>query len=279
MIKRNGVEVKTARTKNVSIARETINILQKKGYVSRNGSLVDIKEVLDAAVDGTEYYPAGTEFETKTNYVFPTIEVTNETTAQAAVRLMAQGKEDIVALNFASARNQCGGFLQGAQAQEEDLARCSGLYACVKKKPLFYNANVLCDDTFYTDGIIYSPKVPFFRDEYLLLLEEPFLLSLITAPAPNVSSLTKLGTLDKELQEAVFIIRATKVLQVAAKHGHKNIILGAWGCGAFGNDPEIVTQAFNHALRAVPLFSHVCFAVYDTREPPVLFETFQRNMK
>ena len=279
MIKRAGVEVSTPRTKNVSIAKSTLSILENKGYVSRNGSLVDLKEVLDAAVEGTEYYPAGTEFETKASHIFPFIEVVNETTAQAAVRLQAAGKENIVALNFASARNQCGGWLQGAQAQEEDLARCSGLYACVKKKPLFYNANILCDDTFYTDGIIYSPKVPFFRDEYLLLLEEPFLLSLITAPAPNVSSLTKLGTLDKELQEAVFIIRATKVLQVAAKHGHKNIILGAWGCGAFGNDPEVVTQAFIHALRAVPQFNHVCFAVYDTREPPVLFETFQRNMK
>jgi uncharacterized protein (TIGR02452 family) len=45
-------------------------------------------------------------------------------------------------------------------AQEEDLARCSGLYSCLQSKPLYYNANILKDDSLYTDGMIYSPNVP-----------------------------------------------------------------------------------------------------------------------
>jgi uncharacterized protein (TIGR02452 family) len=70
--------------------------------------------------------------------------------------------------------------------------------------------------------------------------------------------------------------RAERILQVANARGHKNIILGAWGCGAFGNDPNIVADVFKSALLHVPYFEHVCFAVYDNREPPVIFETFKQ---
>lgn len=204
------------------------------------------------------------------------LEVLNETTAQAAVRLLAQGKTDIIALNFASGRNPGGGFLGGAKAQEEDLCRCSALYPCLKSKPLFYNANILCD-AFYTNHIIYSPQVPFFRDDANQLLEQPFPLSIITAPAPNLSALKIEGLTNK--LTGIFRERAIKILQIAEAHGHKVLILGAWGCGAFGNDPEMVAQAFLFALRKVPSFQHVAFAVYDTREPPVLYETFQREIR
>lgn len=223
-------------------------------------------------MDGTAYYPAEAEFEAKTIYRFPHFEVTNETTAQAAVRLSAQGQEDLVALNFASARNVGGGFLAGAQAQEEDLCRCSGLYPCLKKKPLFYNANILCDDTLYTDGVIYSPKVPFIRNEYNLLMEDPYELSIISAPAPNVNG-TK--NIDHEVLNSVLLRRCQTILLVAHKHKHKNIILGAWGCGAFGNNPFDVVSIFMAALKTIPVFDHVCFAVYDTREPPEIYQTFK----
>jgi uncharacterized protein (TIGR02452 family) len=76
----------------------------------------------------------------------------------------------------------------------------------------------------------------------------------------------------------IVLDRATKVLQIAAAQGHKTIVLGAWGCGAFGNDPGLVAEAFLEALDTVPAFEHVCFAVYDTREPPVLYETFKQTV-
>lgn len=275
MIKRNGVEVMNARTKNVSIAKETLEVIKNKKYTSLNGVEVDISKEMDAATNGTHYYESEVLIGIQPDQapIHPTIEVRNETTAQAAVRLQAEGKTNIVALNFASARNQGGGFLAGAIAQEEDLCRASGLYACLKRKPLFYNANILCDDTFYTHGLLYSPQVPFFRDDHNLFLEQPFTLSIVTAPAPNLSSMK--GTADTNVLTSLFKARALRILQVANANGHKNIILGAWGCGAFGNDPDMVSKAFMWALGKVPYFEHVTFAVYDTREPFILYETFK----
>lgn len=261
-----------ARTKNVSVAKETLEVLKQKKYTSVNGKVVDIAESLDAAIKGTKYYPADLEIANKGTYKSPQFEITNETTAQAAARLVSLGK-DIVALNFASARNQGGGFLSGAVAQEEDLCRASGLYACIKSKPLFYNANIMCDDNYYTDGIIYSPKVPFFRNEHGLFIDEPFMVSIVSAPAPNLRAAENVN---EDFLIEKLLVRATKILQVANENGHTNIILGAWGCGAFGNNPGMVANVFKVALEQVPAFEHVCFAIYDTRTPPILYETFRK---
>jgi uncharacterized protein (TIGR02452 family) len=273
MIKRNGVEIMNERTINVKIAKETLEVLKQKQYTYPDGRVIDITDSLDAAVNGTLLYKESIPYQDYQAQI-PTIEVVNRTTTYAAGTLILQGKKDVVALNFASARNPGGGFLAGAIAQEEDLCRSSGLYACTKSKPTFYNENILCEDSLYTNNIIYSPKVPFFRDENNFFLEEPYLLSIISAPAPNLSGLREEGL--KSAVKSVLRERAIKVLQVAAKHGHKTIVLGAWGCGAFGNDPEMVAQVFKDMLPKVPAFEHVCFAVYDTRPETPVYNIFKR---
>lgn len=274
MIKRDGVQLMNERTGNVSIAKETIEICKNKQYVSPSGKTIDISKELDSAIAGTVYYKAEDNLPDMDWGVGPSIvEVTNETTAQAATRLVSLGKTNILALNFASARNQGGGFLGGALAQEEDLCRASGLYSCLKKKPLFYNANILCDDHYYTDGIIYSPNVPFFRDTDNKFLEDPFTLSIVSAPAPNLNST---GKMDGERIVKTLSNRVLKILQVAATHGHKNLILGAWGCGAFGNDSAMVATVFNAGIMMTPAFEHVCFAVYDTKPGQPTYEIFKK---
>lgn len=277
MIKRNGIELMNERTKNVKLAAETQRISKEKHYISLAGHEVDINVLQDAAINGTVYFDESLPIKAY-NVIVPVIEVTNETTASAGLRLSSRG-QDVAVLNFASACNQGGGFLSGATAQEEDLCRCSGLYACLKSKPMFYNHNNICDSTLYTDGIIYSPNVPFFRDQYNVLLETPFTLSVITAPAPNMRSMSEseYESMEDTLRKT-FLTRAKKVLQVAEAFGHKIIVLGAWGCGAFGNDPQLVATVFTEALAAVPAFEHVCFAVYDTREPPIVYELFSKIM-
>ena len=287
MIKRNGVAVMNQRTGNVGLAKETVEILKNKSYTNRNGETVDISASLDAAVNGTILYEHHQNFPDQPPIpeVKPVIEITNETTAVASKRLLDAGRADVVALNFASARNQGGGFLAGAIAQEEDLCRASGLYNCLKRKPQFYNENILADDNFYTDSMIYSPKVPFFRDEHNLFLDKPFEVSIISAPAPNVRAMKENDVLfegtEEELDAFAEVLAGTielrirKILRVAALHGHKTLVLGAWGCGVFGNDPNIMAALFYGCLMDNSVFEHVCFAVYDTRTPPAVYEAFR----
>lgn len=270
MIKRDGVAIMNARTKNVSIAQETLAVLKEKQYTAPSGNIVDISKDLDFAIQNSILYRSELT-EKKYKSITTTIEVTNETTTQAATRLLKEGKTNLVALNFASARNVGGGFLAGAIAQEEDLCRRSGLYLCTKNKPMFYNENILCDNCLYTNNMIYSPDVPFFRDEHLQFLEEPYLMSIISAPAPNLNGT---ANIDRDVLVRTINHRTYKILQIAENLKHKNIILGAWGCGAFGNDPELIANSFKKALKEIPAFKHICFAIYDKRDGTPVFNTF-----
>lgn len=139
---------------------------------------------------------------------------------------------------------------------------------------MFYNENIMCDGSLYTDGIIYSPNVPFFRDHNNQLIE-PFLLSIISCPAPNLSAM------ETEPKNITIILteRIIKILKVASFHNHKNIILGAWGCGAFGNDPKLIATIFAGAIKAISSFEHVCFAVYDNKEDQPTYNTFKNIIK
>jgi uncharacterized protein (TIGR02452 family) len=140
------------------------------------------------------------------------------------------------------------------------------LYPCLREQRGYYDANRQSGSLLYTDHIIYSPDVPFFRDDQLRLLEDPFLLSIITAPAPNAgAALSRDDTLGERIR-AVLNARARKVLAVAAHHRHTCLVLGAWGCGVFRNDAEHVAEAFAGALADESLhgaFDRVVFAVYD----------------
>lgn len=273
----NKVIIMNERTKNVAIARETLDIIKNKSYLSTTEKQIDLAEALDFSVKNTKHYIddlpdvehlAGEE-------ITPSIEVVNEKAFSAAVRLLAAEKTNLALLNFASATNQGGGFLGGSRAQEEDLCRCSGLYACLKSKPMFYNHNNRLEDTFYTHDILYSPSVPFFRNDQNVLIDEVVSLSVITAPAPYVANRPDEDEAYDERLLSTLVHRAKKVLKVAAMHGHRNIILGAWGCGAFGNDPVVVANVFKEALSQMKCFEQVCFAVYDTREETPLYNVFK----
>src|SRR5207244_3589918 len=152
----------------------------------------------------------------------------------------------VVALNFASARHPGGGFLGGARAQEESLCRSSALYACINGNPMYAHHAPLTGG-FYTNYAIYSPDVPVFRSDGGDWLDEPYLCSFITSPAVNVGALRGGESGDvirDEMRE-----RIEKVLAIAAAHGHIAVVLGAWGCGVFRNDPEMIAELFARALR------------------------------
>ncbi|MCY1033793.1 TIGR02452 family protein [Corallococcus sp. BB11-1] len=249
------------------VADETLRITEEGAYVAFSGREVSIRDAVAHAVQGTVLVRPG-DFERLTRpppVSSYSIEVTGEKTGEAARRLVElEGERGVFALNFASAVNPGGGFLTGAKAQEEDLARCSALYACLLKWPELYEVNRKALSPLYTDHFLYSPDVPFFRSERHDLLERPFPVSVLTAPAPNAKQLAvKDPQVAQQLRDVLFD-RALKVLQVAAHHGHRTLILGAWGCGAFRNNPHDVAEAFARGLSTMAgAFSRVVFAVYE----------------
>jgi uncharacterized protein (TIGR02452 family) len=258
----------------IKIADETVRIIDDGKYVNHLNEEIDIDDILTISVNGSVYYPQdGWESPRIANHIVPDITVTEETTGQAAQRLIELG-EDVVILNFASARRPGGGWLEGARAQEEDLARCSALGYCLSFEDKFYSDNKANASGLYTDGIIYSPVVPFFRDRFYNLTAQPYAVSVITSPAPNV---TKLKPGEEQLLPVVLQYRAKRILEVAAKHEHETIVLGAWGCGVFGNEAQDVSKAFREALKRVPAFKRVVFAIYDTRKGQPVLKTFKKE--
>jgi uncharacterized protein (TIGR02452 family) len=259
------------------VAQQTLEIIERGGYTTEDGRFVELAADIESAISGTLLFtPRQLEAllfgrEGDGEAARPLIEVTGELTQEAGRRLtLDEGCDDLVLLNFASAKNAGGGFINGAKAQEEDLARASALYPCLLEARGYYDANRSCDHLVYTDHMIWSPDVPFFRVDARELLDQPFLASVITAPAPNAGALGRPwpAELAGITYEDALRKRAGKVLALAEERGHRTLLLGAWGCGVFRNDPELVADAFGQWLegpRFAGSFDRVVFAVWDRK--------------
>ncbi len=267
------------------IAAETERIVAAGRYVAPGGREVVLGGAIDRARRGTRTHgPGPVAFPARPASAGTRFEVTAESSLRAAARLSGEtpdgGPDRIAVLNFASARNPGGGYLNGAQAQEEAVCRCCALYACLREAPEFYAAHRADRSPFYSDRVIHSPGVPVFRDDRGDLLREPFLVGFLTAAAPNAGVIARdLPGLTDRIPAAL-AGRAGRVLEVAAAHGYRELVLGAWGCGVFRNDPAEVAAAFAGHLTAdgrfAGRFTRVVFAILDRREPSVPRTAFRR---
>ena len=246
------------------LGHETVAIVEAGRYTTETGRDVEIGPLVRRAVESTKTYPPGCELPLPPSPGrTEEIEVANETTLVAARRLVDAGHR-AAALNFASAKNPGGGFLSGARAQEESLARCSALYTCLDGNEM-YDFHRARKDPMYTDYAIHSADVPVIRDDDGALLDEPYLCSFITCPAVNAKVVLERDSSRRaEIRDAMET-RVVKVLAIAAIHGHEALVLGAWGCGVFGNDGREVAELFRAALdgQLAGVFSRVIFAVTD----------------
>lgn len=127
--------------------------------------------------------------------------------------------------------------------------------------------------------MIWSPNCPIYRDDEGELLDEPQLVSFITSPAPNAGAVADSRPEELSLIPDVIRRRSEYVLALAASHGCKRLILGAWGCGVFKNDPAVVAAAFADHLRKGAWsgrFERVVFSVFDRSPSMDAFTAFER---
>ena len=263
-----------SRGAKVKIAESTLAACEAGFYTNAAGARVELAPAIEAAKAGTALYELGVSDLRNTDEdpagMAPraprstAIEVTGESTLEALIRL--SGGDHVACLNFASARNPGGGFLGGAQAQEESLARSSALYPCQLTQMSHYERNRHQRSLLYLDLALWSPHVPFFRDDDGAWLAAPVLASVITCAAPNAGALGR-NTSVEELR-ATLERRGRFVLDIARHHGVATLVLGAWGAGVFRNDPVMVADIFKKLLARdfAGVFERVVFAVIGTRE-------------
>ena len=208
------------------------------------------------------------------------VRVTKHKTFEAAMALHKEfPNKKIAVLNFASAIQPGGGVKHGSSAQEESLCRCSTLFPTIDRKWLwqsYYDVNRAKKDVRHSDACIYSPGMIICKtDDSIPERMEPkdfVTVDIISCAAPNLRDEPanyhnpETGSPIKmdptELYE-LHIKRAKHILHIAAYNKVDILILGAFGCGAFCNDPNIVAKAYRDALESyIGRFDLIEFAIY-----------------
>ena len=222
------------------------------------------------------------------------VTITKLKTFEAAMRqrrLHPQAR--IAVLNFASATNPGGGAAKGSVAQEECLCRCSTLYPTLNSQQFlqkYYSVNRASHDPLHTDACIYSPNIVVFKSDELfpaLLKPEDWVtLDVISCAAPNLRANTnnafnpgqaKKAALSSEQQYKLHLKRARHILTVTASYNVDILILGAFGCGVFRNDPFAVARAYRDVLNELhSYFSGIEFAIYCRDNEIVNFSAFKQ---
>lgn len=143
----------------------------------------------------------------------------------------------VCVLNFASYKNPGGGFLKGAHAQEEALCNVSGLYPVLLAQTAWYEKHRNEDiDGCYSNDYIYSEDVPFIHNGKV------FFVDVLTIAAPNTKA-TRRKDVNKIMKE-----RMEVAIKVAISKGVTVMLLGAFGCGAFGNDAKFVAEEWKRLI-------------------------------
>ena len=251
-----------SRFENIAVFEDTVSVCEKSSRLiesiktSRNTQIfIGEKECLSDA-SKTKRFEKEAE-----------IIISKKRTFEAAQDYAKLG-EKVAVLNFASSTNPGGGVVNGAGAQEECLCRSSNLYCGLTIPYLlrnYYKANSRTTGDMGTDAVIWSPDVTVFKsdDEVPIMLDTPFEVDVLTCAAPYYDSGKKHPVPMEQLAD-IFYHRILNILNVAAANDVDSIVLGAFGCGAFNNPPDLVAEAFYRVLvekQYRDYFRNIVFAI------------------
>ena len=246
------------RTDRALKAKETLDIFGK-GYYSKNNETINCHSCFTTDfISENELCKIALS---PGNFV-PQYEVVNESVVDTVIRYPNCG-----VLNFASAKNPGGGFLNGAVAQEECLTISSDLYMSLLTASQFYEINRRSGTALYTNNMIYSSNISFIRNGRLELLNKPIMANVLTSPAVNANAFYRNENGDALVVYSVMEQRIKHILNLFVTKGDRTIILGAFGCGVFGNDASDIAGIFKKLLIDEHLESHfekIIFAIYDS---------------
>lgn len=247
------------RTRLSTIFKDSVEMMQSQ----------DLQESIKASRANTRtYFNDNIEFNRPEFGKKTLVTVTNHRTLEAAGLIHEKNPDKrIGVLNFASATNPGGGVVWGSSAQEESLCRCSTLYPVLNQKSLlmnYYDFHRSRQNPLYTDRCIYTPSVKVIKSDtdYPERLDSNrfFDVDVITCAAPNLRHAEPIS--DAEL-ERLHLQRGRRILDVAVENKIDCLVLGAFGCGAFRNNPQVVAKVYAKLMEEFKgAFDLVEFAVF-----------------
>ena len=275
------------RTKNAEIFRDT-----ERRYTTDQALVQAVRKSAEAQVFFAEKSTVNAPAQSKTEKA--KVVVSGKRSLEAAENYAKQGKKVFV-LNFASATNPGGGVVNGSSAQEECICRCTTLYPCLNTDQMwnvFYKPHRKAADPLYNNDCIYTPDVCVFKSDTNfpepLPKEDWWSVNILTCAAPNLRERPSnmmnphAGNVAAKITpselETLLTSRIRRIFEVAVANGNEVLILGAFGCGAFKNPPEIVARVFNKAMQDyLRYFDTIEYAVYHTEREVANYEAFTKE--
>ncbi len=247
-----------------------------------------LKEAINHTIDNTLLYDEVANIPYVPTQKEGLIEVSKERSFECARRLIKEyPNKKVAVLNFASAINPGGGVEFGAKAQEECLCRTSTLYPALSTKYLwdnYYGANRAMYNPLHNDMCIYTPDIIVFKDDitYPTLLDEKdwYKVDIISSAAPDLYNYLKEDYAGEDIDlYNIHLKRGRRIIEVALHNKVDILVLGAFGCGAFANDPYIVSKAYKELMKEYnQYFTEIAFAIYTQEYDTSNYDAFMKEL-
>ena len=238
--------------KNITVFEDTQSVI-KKAFLDKTEK--SLKDTIVYKRISTNHIPSN----------HTPITMVSGGTVETAYKYAKDNK--VAMLNFANALVPGGLVLTGAQNQEENICRCTNLYpilASNKCKSMYYDVNKSKNDSIYSDNLIYSPRIVIFKDDKTYKRVVPREVDVITCPAPRYKFINDTDALN------TYVTRIKNIILAPVSHSVDTLVLGAWGCGAFGQNTVLIARAFATVLNEYSgLYDNIVFAIRPTDNPDI----------
>lgn len=276
------------RMKNVEIFEDSVALMNENENLQRS---------IEASISMQRLYLEAEEVGVRRKVKSNTKTVVSKKRSFEAAAEYARDGKKVCVLNFASSTNPGGGVTRGSSAQEECLCRCSTLYPCLNIEKMwdaFYEPHRAAGNPLYNDDCLYTPGVVVFKSDVSFpeRMEEAdwYQVDVITCAAPNLRSVPSnfmnpcTGETPAEIEnEKLYKLhqqRIEKIFRIAAANGAEILILGAFGCGAFCNPPEVVAKAFKAVQeKYTSYFETIEYAVFCGRYETENYQVFRKVLE
>ncbi len=285
-IKEKEKQKEMKRQRNIQILEDTLNIIEKGSYIKDNqevqlrSNYEDLKKIQVFLPDDIDSLSKN-EIQNNTNCTY-SCENVDALTLAKNINQNLDNRDKVLVLNLASATEPGGRSRKGASAQEENLCQRTSLLVSLESDDAkkYYEYNKSLKTRMGSNAIMISPHVEVIKDTSFELLDEPFEIAVMSCGAPMI----RLGLegMSQEEYEALLYKRIQGMLVVAASQNYRHLILGAFGCGVYGNDASIVSDVFYKVIQDFngnQIFESIDFAVLCNPKKDYNYQEFNRNFK